>query len=72
MALENTHIDPYQAPRKRLEDSRCSLLCSNIQEENPVRRQLLLEHLKRLWPEEGRYLHEDIVPKYYMGKVETT
>jgi hypothetical protein len=67
MAPENTHKDPHQSPQKRLEDARCPLLRSNVQEENPVERQLLLEPPKKFWPEEERYLREEIVPECYTG-----
>ena len=71
MSCREVCKSPPTSARKHLEEARLLLLERHIRGNHRIRRQLLLEPAKKIWPEGASFLRKEIAPRQYKGKIET-
>ena len=71
MACREVYKSTPASAQKHLEEARLLLLQRHIRGNHRIRRQLLLEPAKKIWPEGAGFLRKEIAPRQYKGKIET-
>jgi hypothetical protein len=69
MSPEKVYEDRPRSPQTQLEDARSRLLRSHFKELEPIKRQSFWESQRKRWPEDAKYLREEIAPEGYTGRV---